>query len=385
MSSTQRVAFSERELKSISEKVQVEALPDFVDEIVPTNMAYWFARCSELTSIEHITNLKTNKVTDMSDLFIDCSKLETIDVSSLNTSNVTSFFNMFCYCSNLKSIDISNWDTRKVTTTVQMFNGCENLESINFGSIDGSNIENMGGMFMNCKKLSQIDLSWINSNKLNDFQQLFLGCETLSQITGLDKLGKGKTSNLMGMFQNCKALTSVDISDIDYSEVNNINWMFLGAENLLSIYVGDSWNYNNLTYKENVFSSTGTKFVVRKSDKRVLGIKFDKGNGWTVVSGAVAKAGNGARACIMEPLHLNPNKNYTVSYPNNYYFGFMSYESPENKAKVNDPGWISPGTTYTVPGSWKWIVGNVKSSPETNITDAMITELTNGVVITEND
>ena len=65
-----------------------------------------------LTSIEGIENLNTSEVTDMSDMFHNCSRLTSLNLSSFNTSKVTHMIAMFRYCPGLKSLDLTNeWGT----------------------------------------------------------------------------------------------------------------------------------------------------------------------------------------------------------------------------------------------------------------------------------
>lgn len=69
------------------------------------------------------------------DMFLGCSKLETIDFTGLDTSQVTDMSEMFYGCQSLKSLDLSGLDTSNVTTMRCMFemfdNGVSSLTSIN--------------------------------------------------------------------------------------------------------------------------------------------------------------------------------------------------------------------------------------------------------------
>ena len=77
-----------------------------------------------------MTHLDTSKFTRMDNLFIACTKIESIDMSNLNTSNVTNMRSMFAACKSVVSINISGLDTSNVTDMNNMFSGCPNLEKI---------------------------------------------------------------------------------------------------------------------------------------------------------------------------------------------------------------------------------------------------------------
>ena len=68
----------------------------------PESCAYMFSSCSALTSLV-LSNFDTSSVTDMMQMFRECSKLKTIyvDLSKWSITQVTSSGSMFIDCSNL--------------------------------------------------------------------------------------------------------------------------------------------------------------------------------------------------------------------------------------------------------------------------------------------
>jgi surface protein len=73
-----------------------------------------------LGSIINPTNLRTQSITDMSNMF-NGSKLVSLDVSSWDTSNVTNMRAMFQTCWALETINTDSWDVSKVTNMSDMF------------------------------------------------------------------------------------------------------------------------------------------------------------------------------------------------------------------------------------------------------------------------
>ena len=84
-------------------------------EVRPTACYQWFYSFSNLTTIEGIENLNTEEVTDMSEMFYNCSSLTSLDVSKFNTDKVTDMSGMFWGCKKLTSLDLSSFNTAKVT------------------------------------------------------------------------------------------------------------------------------------------------------------------------------------------------------------------------------------------------------------------------------
>ena len=132
-----------------------------------TNIEYMFLNCSKLTSLD-LSNWDTSKVSNMNQMFGHCSNLTSMDVSNWDTSKVSNMNQMFGHCSNLTSMDVSNWDTSKVTNMGNMFDGCSNLEtlsSINCGGITGT--DSSGAGMFGYSGLSSLKNfgGWINLKK----------------------------------------------------------------------------------------------------------------------------------------------------------------------------------------------------------------------------
>ena len=100
----------------------------------PTSCCKWFDECKNLTDIEGIENLNTEKVTNMGSMFSYCFALTSLDVSNFNTQNVEDMSYMFWNSSALTTIYVSDkFVTTKVSLEADdMFKGCTSLK----GAID---------------------------------------------------------------------------------------------------------------------------------------------------------------------------------------------------------------------------------------------------------
>ena len=120
----------------------------------PTSCCRWFADCFYLTEIEGIENLNTQNVTDMSEMFVCCYALTSLDVSNFNTQNVEDMTDMFLGCEGLSLLDLSNFNTANVMGMSSMFSGCSTLQTI-FASDKFVTDKVLGGddMFISCENL----------------------------------------------------------------------------------------------------------------------------------------------------------------------------------------------------------------------------------------
>ena len=81
--------------------------PSFAD-VRPTFTCYWFYEMRKLESITGMNYLNTSEVTRMDAMFNRCYKLTKLDLSSFNTSNVMDLSEMFRNCSALQTIYVGD-------------------------------------------------------------------------------------------------------------------------------------------------------------------------------------------------------------------------------------------------------------------------------------
>ena len=201
-----------------------------------TSTAYWFYEFENLTSITGISYLKTDNMTDMHDMFVDCSSLTSLDVTSFKTDNVTNMSEMFYRCSSLTSLDVSGFKTDNVTDVSGMFGWCSGLTSLDVSGFKTDNVTDMGGMFWRCSGLTTIDVSGFNTEKVTNMWVMFSDC---SGLTSLDVSGF-KTDNVTDMsymFSGCSGLASLDVSGFKTANVTNMREMFYRCSSLMSLDV----------------------------------------------------------------------------------------------------------------------------------------------------
>ncbi len=229
-----------------------------------TSLQNFFYRLSYLTSITGLEYLNTSKVTDMSGMFDDCSRLSSIDLSHFNTASVTNMNRMFYYCKSLTSLDVSHFKTDKVTTMEYMFSNCESLTSLDLSHFNTANVSGTGlmNMFSGCKSLKTLDLSSFNTAKATYLGGMFCECRSLTSIN-VSSFNTARVEDFICMFEQCESLTTLDITSFDTRNAKMTAYMFRGCCRLKTIYVtGAKWVGlkvpNSGYYKPSLMSSDGT-------------------------------------------------------------------------------------------------------------------------------
>ena len=163
---------------------------------------------------------QTTLCTNMQNMFMSCSSLRILDLSSFNTSNVTNMAYMFGYCYSLQSIDLSSFNTSKVTNMANMFTNCTSLQSIDLSSFNTTNVTNMTNMFSYCSSLQSIDLSSFNTSNVTNMTNMFISCSSLQSID-LSSFNTTNVTNMSYMFANCSSLQSIDLSLSNLNSITN--------------------------------------------------------------------------------------------------------------------------------------------------------------------
>lgn len=93
-----------------------------------TAMNYIFVDTPSLIQIIGLNKLSTENLRNMDNIFINCNKLETLDLSNFKTTKLASADAAFANCSKLKTIYVSQkFNISKNVSTINMFANCSNL------------------------------------------------------------------------------------------------------------------------------------------------------------------------------------------------------------------------------------------------------------------
>ena len=197
----------------------------------------------------------------------------------ISTKNCAALFRSF---TNVMDINLSNLKTEGVKSMVQMFAGCGKLKSLDLSGLDTSNVIYTMDMFTGCSGLTEVDMSMLDLSKLRDADRMFANCTGLTQV---DMSGQTMNSieNTTSMFYGCSNLKIINLSNIDISggEVDT-TWMLEGCQNLETLTLGPwdmsrvgeeySW-HGKATFPKTMYDETGKKYkegtVIPDSKKAV--------------------------------------------------------------------------------------------------------------------
>lgn len=222
-----------------------------VDEVAPTNTAYWFYQGGNLTTC-NLSKLNTSNVTSMYAMFAGCSKLTSITgIENFDTSNVTTLGSTFALCQALTSLDLSNWNTNKVTVLYGTFNSCYALTSLDVSTWDTSNVTNMSSVFYDCKTLPHVDTSNWNTSKVTTMANMFSRCNKLEEVQ-VSNFDTSNVTDLSTMFNGCQLVTEIPCSNWNVEKVTTLYGTFFGCMKLEALDL-TTWHTPVLTNLEKTF------------------------------------------------------------------------------------------------------------------------------------
>ena len=133
-----------------------------------------------------------------------------------------------------------------------------------------NNLINLGDMFDNCDSLYALtDISNLNTSNVEQMNGMFRGCSSLCELDDISNWDTSNVKDMNGMFNGCKSLSSLpDISKWDTSNVTNMGWMFYNCKSLKSLPDISKWNIDNVINKEWMFERCKKNILIPNKFKK---------------------------------------------------------------------------------------------------------------------
>ena len=154
----------------------------------------------------------------------------------------------------LKAVIDPSMKDAPLTSTCRMFADLSQMSSIQgLENLNTAKVTDMNGMFYNCTALKSLDLSSFNTAKVTDMSNMFYSCESLTSLD-LNSFNTAKVTDMSLMFYGCQRLTSLDLSSFNTANVTDMSYMFCSCQSLTSLDLS-SFNTANVTDMSNMFQA----------------------------------------------------------------------------------------------------------------------------------
>ena len=285
-------------------------------EVTPSGFYSWFHGCKNLTTIEGLAFLNTSGAGYMNKMFYGCESLQTINLHGVDMSTIFNTTMMFYGCSSLKTIyGNDTWQPSHSAQMFGGCEQLQGDVAFDSNHTDGSMATSVGGYFMpytshtyalmleepitrnyymhllispyeinsgdthdgmtvemvktlsNTPETWSTELEYFNRSwykgvviepsmrgvRLRTLEGWFRDFSSMSSIIGLDNLNTTDLLSVRGMFENCSSLTSLDLSTLDLSNVQDFGYMFSRCYNLKTLIL-DGIDTSNATDMEYMFA-----------------------------------------------------------------------------------------------------------------------------------
>ena len=260
------------------------------------SMDYMFYGCESLTEIIGLDNFDTSEVTSMNSMFYECNNLSSS--ITIMCADTIYFRNMFTNCSiepgtefivkykdTTEDIVIDMIATKSENSNVFLrsgtvskaynigypvasdviatlyedgvleFNGSGDIEKYYsiYNEETGEGTEKFAPWYDDIYFYSIRHVVFAKNNTIQPTSTSYLFYE-LPNVTNIDlsNLDTSNVTNMESMFDTCRSLTSLDLSNFNTSNVINMSYMFRDCVSLASLDLSN-WNTSNVTNMGNMF------------------------------------------------------------------------------------------------------------------------------------
>ena len=151
-----------------------------------------------------------------------------------------------------KVIFDTSFANARPTSCYNWFCGCTELTTIEgIEYLNTENVTNMNGMFQNCRSLTTLDLSRFDTKNVTDMRGMFYACSALTTLD-LSRFDTKNVTNISHIFHGCRALTTLDISNFNTQNVTDMSGIFWDCAALTTLDVSH-FDTQNVTKMDGMF------------------------------------------------------------------------------------------------------------------------------------
>ena len=152
-----------------------------------------------------------------------------------------------------KVIFDASFANARPTSCYNWFFGCRYLTTIEgIEYLNTENVTNMGCMFDDCRYLTTLDVSNFDTKNVTNMGYMFAGCTSLTTLD-VSNFDTKNVTNMNKMFYECNGLTTLDVSNFDTKNVTDMRWMFSFNSALTTIYASDKFVTTACEKGQNMF------------------------------------------------------------------------------------------------------------------------------------
>ena len=202
-----------------------------------------------------------------------------------------------------------------------------------------SQCTNVDRMFSNLKALTSIDLSGFDTSNVTNFTQMFYNCKSLTSVVGLENFNTSKATTFEYMFYGCEKLPDINVTNFDTSNATTLKGIFQNCKAVTTMDIS-SFSTEKVTVIHDIFQGCEKLEVVYANPYEWPAKASDKTNTFKNckklklriegVASNYRNKDNGEYAAVNGSTYDSSKSGYGVNVNNEYYVGYFTdwSESP---------------------------------------------------------
>ena len=186
--------------------------------------SYMFLNCESLTEPPDTSGWDTSRLKKVDSMFRGCRSLErTPDMSAWDAPNLTSLIEAFDGCESLEAVRLPTSIATDKLCMSGIFMDCSRLYSINLSGWQVRNTLDARGALKGCRALRNASLPQVTEGACVKIEELFSGCESLER-TDIAKWKSVTSPALDHTFKDCTRLTEADLGGLTITNDGKDHW-----------------------------------------------------------------------------------------------------------------------------------------------------------------
>lgn len=128
------------------------------------------------------------------------------------------------------------------------------------------------------RAVTDLDLSKLDTSNVTQMDGTFNNCKSLTSLD-VTNFDTSNVQSMCGLFANCSKLTSLDLTNFDTSSVTAMTTMFTNCSKLETIYVSELWSIDNVNVSISMFSNCSSLHGDIAFDSNVIDATYAKYDG----------------------------------------------------------------------------------------------------------
>ena len=141
----------------------------------------------------------------------------------------------------------------KININKIQYNKLKKGKKNNFKIIFRYCLPNFNSFFGDCSNIVSLDFSNFDTSNIDNMKGMFKGCKKLKEIKGINQFNTNKVTEMIAMFYKCTELESLDLSNFNTSNVNDMSLMFSECSKLKEIKGINQFNTIKVTNMKAMF------------------------------------------------------------------------------------------------------------------------------------